>query len=69
MIFILKRNLLVEIDGDYWHGNPKFFNELNKYQKYVKENDLSKNIIAENFGYNIIRFWENDLKENRLEIL
>ncbi len=66
--YIKKKNLLVEIDGDYWHANPMFFNELNKYQKSVRENDRAKNEIAKNFGYNIMRFWENDLKKNKPEI-
>lgn len=56
--------LLIEIDGDYWHGGPG-----HKYEEFynvseVKKNDKLKNKIAEKRGYKVIRIWESEIKEN-----
>lgn len=55
-------NLLIEADGDYWHGNPVKFSNLNETQLLSKKNDIIKNNLAIEMGYNLIRFWENDIK-------
>ena len=53
-------NILLEIDGDYWHGNPKLEKHFYKIDE-VKQNDLFKNKFAEENGYKIIRLWESDI--------
>ena len=53
-------NLLIEIDGDYWHGGPgveKHFYKLDE----VKINDQIKNQLASENGYSLIRIWESDI--------
>ena len=53
-------NLLIEIDGDYWHGGPgveKHFYKLDE----VKINDQIKNQLASENGYFLIRIWESDI--------
>ncbi len=62
--YIPSENLLVEIDGDYWHGNPKYYARPNKMQNTNRKNDRKKNLIAEQNGYKISRVWESDLKDN-----
>jgi very-short-patch-repair endonuclease len=66
---LIGKKILVEIDGDYWHGNPEKFEILDEQQKYVKINDKFKNELAEKNGYEIYRFWESDLKKNKNEII
>jgi len=34
--YIPAKNLLIEVDGDYWHGNPNKFPELNAMQRKIK---------------------------------
>lgn len=56
-------NILIEIDGDYWHGNPNtkyHFYKLNE----VKINDQLKDQIALDSGYLLLRFWESEVYEN-----
>lgn len=56
-------NVLLEIDGDYWHGGPslnKHFYKLNE----VKQNDLFKNQFAKDNGFTLLRFWESEIYEN-----
>lgn len=59
-------NLIVEVDGCYYHANPKIYpdGQLNNMQKKNKKNDLYKNALASTMGYKLERFWETDLKEN-----
>ena len=69
--FYLKEyNLLIEADGDYWHVNPnKYLNEndLTEVQKINKQNDIFKNKLATDKGYNILRFWESDIKKKNFK--
>ncbi|MBC8428557.1 hypothetical protein H8D04_01600 [bacterium] len=66
--FYLKdKNILIECDGDYWHGNPKFFEKLNETQIKNIENDKFKNILAENNGFDLLRFWEYEIHDDNFE--
>jgi very-short-patch-repair endonuclease len=62
-IYIPKYRLLIEVDGDYYHGNPNKYTrkELNWGQKKNMVNDIKKNRLAKALKYNIIRFWESDI--------
>lgn len=62
--YIPSLNLLVEIDGDYYHANPETqdMENLNGLQKKIVRNDGYKNSLAEGLGYKLVRVWENDLK-------
>ena len=62
--FLFEYNLLIEIDGDYWHGNPIFFKKLNEAQIKNADNDNFKNILAKSKGYDIFRIWEYEIKNN-----
>jgi very-short-patch-repair endonuclease len=65
---ILNTNILIEVDGDYWHGNTEIFNEVSDFQKSVQENDKIKEEFAIKNGYEIIRFWGNDIKNKKEEV-
>jgi very-short-patch-repair endonuclease len=58
------KKILIECDGDYWHANPLIYKELNNVQIYNVERDKTKNEIAEKNGYKLIRFWENEIKND-----
>jgi very-short-patch-repair endonuclease len=54
--------ILIEVDGDYWHGGPS----TNKHVPFVneiQEKDILKTTIAEQQGYTVLRFWGSDVKE------
>ena len=59
-------NILIEVDGDFWHCNPntKFAIPECKTQKYNIENDKIKTQWALDNDYKLLRFWENDIKNN-----
>ena len=55
-------NILLEIDGDYWHGGPGVNKHFYKLEE-VKENDILKNQIATENGFSLIRIWESNIYE------
>ena len=68
--YIPEKNILIEVDGDQWHCNPALGIEpIHKSQKHTVEHDKIKNKNAEDNGYQLVRFWENDIQEKRLECI
>jgi very-short-patch-repair endonuclease len=65
--YIPDKNILIEVDGDWWHCNPNLgIQPIYESQLHTVEHDLVKNQLAESKGYKLIRFWENDIVNNRL---
>ncbi len=64
-------DIYVEIDGDYWHANPKFYSvdELNKNQLNHAKCDKSKNTFMKNRNKILLRFWEDDVINNKEYII
>jgi len=64
-------NCLVEIDGDFWHCNPdtKYALPECKTQNINIINDKKKNQWAKDNGFKLLRFWENDIKNNPQQII
>ncbi len=67
--YIPSKNMIVEVDGDYWHANPLIYEgkELNKIQSRNVKNDKYKDTLARGNGYLLERVWEHDLKNNYQE--
>ena len=62
------KNKLIEIQGDYWHANPKFYKANDKIRSNIVrdiwKHDKIKNKVAKKFGYEIIYIWESDYNLN-----
>jgi len=62
-------NLLVEIDGDYWHANPDRFmpddivGKKGKSAKEIWKCDAKKNAVYAEKGFSVLRIWESELFE------
>lgn len=60
--------VLIETDGDYWHGGPSvdihvpFVNE-------VTEKDRLKDGMAAQRGYKVLRFWGSDILNNPQQVI
>lgn len=67
--YISHLNLLIECDGDYWHGNPNYFTELNEIQLKNKDNDRYKDELAKEKGFRLIRFWEEDIIKESFNLI
>lgn len=59
--YLIDYKVLIECDGDYWHGNPKFFPKLNRIQMKNQIKDGLKNLLAMKNGFKLIRFWEDEI--------
>jgi very-short-patch-repair endonuclease len=67
--YLPEHNILIEIDGDFWHCNPiKHPTPECKTQEINIENDKFKSQWAYDNGYKLLRFWENDINNNIKEI-
>ena len=65
-------NIILEINGDFWHANPKFFkeNDILKFSKtnHPKAKDIWKKDeknreFAEKNGYKVVYLWECEVKK------
>jgi very-short-patch-repair endonuclease len=68
---------LIEVNGDYWHANPKIYDE-NKIFYFqnrsmtaseIWKKDKVKDSVAKDNGYKILRIWEKDIKNNQTKII
>lgn len=75
-IFIPSMNLIIECDGDYWHGNTQIFKKLSENQKKqkIKDDKRTKQLLEK--GYRVLRLWEDNIKlmnlkdlQNKLEVI
>jgi very-short-patch-repair endonuclease len=65
---LLNTNILIEVDRDYWHSNPKKYSKLSKQQKDKQQRDNKHNEIAKINGFILLRFWESDILKNEEEV-
>jgi G:T-mismatch repair DNA endonuclease (very short patch repair protein) len=65
--YIEKYNLVIEVQGDYWHANPKKYEnkELDKIQIRNIERDKRKEKYLIENKINHLFIWEFDLKNNK----
>lgn len=67
------KRILIEINGDYWHGNPKFYGknkrQLNETQLNKKKIDKKKQSFAKEYGFKLLTFWEYDIYNNEENIV
>ena len=61
--------VIIEIDGDFYHGYGKVHEEKNPMQKRNARVDEIKNEWAALHGYPLIRIWEHDINENPEKVL
>lgn len=65
-IYLITYNIYIEIDGDYWHSNPRIYKNgpQTKSQKINYFRDLKKDKFCKENNLNLIRIWEYDIKNN-----
>lgn len=66
---------IIEFNGDYWHCNPKMYNE-NYFHKYLQmlaseiwKNEKIKIDSITNIGYKVLTIWEYDYNNHREETI
>jgi hypothetical protein len=72
-----EKKILLMVNGDYWHGNPLFYNsdgtngkkKLDERNLHIIENDKIKKEYASNNHYHLFILWENDFNNGKFEVL
>ena len=67
--YIPELNVLIEVDGDYYHSYGKIYEEMTPMQKKNHRVDEIKNEWAALHGYALIRIWEHDIRNNPYNVL
>jgi very-short-patch-repair endonuclease len=64
--YLPKYNLVIEINGRYWHCDPRFYKNgpINEKQKRRIEKDGIKSSYLDSHGFRLFVAWEDDIKSN-----
>jgi G:T-mismatch repair DNA endonuclease (very short patch repair protein) len=73
-IFIPEMNLVLEVDGDFWHANPKKYSETDilnfpsgpKAAKEVWEKDRIRQEVIESYGVIVRRIFQSEISEENV---
>ena len=58
-------NLIIQADGDYWHGHPRF-EPLTERQAAQQKRDKAQDAYLQKCGYTVIRIWEKELAFDKI---
>lgn len=65
---IYDKKTIIEVQGDFWHGNPMFYGDglklLRDHQIAKRQDDKIKEQIAIDNDYKYVEFWEHDIHCN-----
>lgn len=67
--YIPSANLLIEIDGDFFHSYNLLYEEMTPMQKKNKRVDKDKDKWAKHHKIPLIRIWEHDINKNPSMVL
>lgn len=67
--YIPSANLIIEIDGDYYHSFNILYENMSPMQKKNKRVDKDKDKWAKEHKISLIRIWEHDINNNPEEVM
>jgi len=67
--YIPDAHLLIEVDGDYYHGKDMVWEDKSPMQKRNDWVDRHKDAWALNNGYKLIRVWESDINKEPEKVM
>lgn len=69
--YLPKHNLIIEVDGSYFHSDPRLVKEedMNRMQKHNKWVDAHKDKWALMHSIPIMRIWEKDIREHPMKVM
>lgn len=62
-------NVIIEVDGDYYHSYGLTYEEKNPMQKHNERVDKLKDEWALSNGIPILRIWEHDIRDNPEKVM
>lgn len=67
--YIVPANLLIEIDGDYFHSYGLLYEDMSPMQKKNKRVDKDKDKWAQTHKIPLIRIWEHDINKTPKQVM
>lgn len=61
-------SLILQADGEYWHGHPRF-EPLTERQQKQRTRDAAQDAYLRACGYTVIRIWERDVTHSHVATL
>jgi G:T-mismatch repair DNA endonuclease (very short patch repair protein) len=64
----ITQKTVIEVDGDYWHGNTNIY-DYKKMPQHIKEQiplDFERTTQLEEAGFKVLRLWEHEIKHMTL---
>lgn len=68
-VFLPKYNIIIQWDGDYWHGYDMDYNKLDHRQKKRYNLDISQDAYFKEAGIKVLRFWEHQVYNERNDVI
>lgn len=62
-------NVLIEVDGDFYHGYNLLYEQMSPMQKKNNRVDKQKDQWAAEHRIPLIRIWEHDIRKNPKEVI
>jgi very-short-patch-repair endonuclease len=62
-LYLPKYNILIEVDGCYWHSKNVPLSSMNSQQLRRWKNDRFKDSLACKHGYKLLRVWEDEINK------
>lgn len=57
-------NILIEVQGDYFHANPSVYKNKNSIQRKNVHSDSFKKRLAHERNYLLVELWQRDIQKN-----
>lgn len=73
-IYFPKINVAIEVNGDFWHMNPKIYKEtdynekMGEYAKEIWERDIIKENVCKKLNIKLYTIWEYDWNTNKQDV-
>lgn len=66
--YIIKYNLMIEVQGDYFHCNPNFNFSYGKMSKssILRKDSAKHTYIKNKYGIEVLYLWEHDIIKNKI---
>ena len=60
--FVESFGIIIQFDGDYWHGHPEAFPNPDQRQQKRMRLDVSQDAYMRKCGFTVLRFWGSDIR-------
>lgn len=67
--YLPEQRVLIEVDGDFYHGYGKLYEQMSPMQKKNNRVDEIKNQWAALHSIPLLRFWEHDINKNPQKVM